>query len=241
MREWWGTMSRAFSEWGIEGKRIFDGRVGAIIIVDVLSFSTCVDIAVARGASVHPFAYGNHNVAEEFAMSLGAEIAGPRGNSGYRYSLSPGSLSTIAAGARLVLPSPNGSAISATPRSAHVLAGCLRNVSAVAKKATALSEGRSIAVIPAGERWADGSLRPAIEDLLGAGAILHALGLPCSPEAEVARLAFLGIRGCLAELVRGSVSGEELIRRGYPGDVDAAIEYDVSAVAPLLLNGAYSN
>jgi len=76
---------------------------------------------------------------------------------------------------------------------------------------------------------------------LGAGAILHALGLPCSPEAEVARLAFLGIRGCLAELVRGSVSGEELIRRGYPGDVDAAIEYDVSAVAPLLLNGAYSN
>jgi 2-phosphosulfolactate phosphatase len=234
-------MSTAFSEWGIEGARIFDGRVGATIIVDVLSFSTCVDIAVARGASVHPFAYGNHNVAEEFAISLGAEIAGPRGNSGYRYSLSPGSLSTIAAGARLVLPSPNGSAISATPRSAHVLAGCLRNVSAVAKKATALSAGRSIAVIPAGERWTDGSLRPAIEDLLGAGAILHALGLPCSPEAEVVRLAFLGARGCLAELVRGSVSGEELIRRGYPGDVDVAIEYDVSAVAPLLLNGAYSN
>ena len=93
----------------------------------------------------------------------------------------------------------------------------------------------------AGERWADGSLRPAIEDMIGAGAVLHALGLPCSPEAEVARQAFLGSRNRLAELVRGSVSGRELIGRGYPADVDAAIECNVSSAAPLLLNGAYSN
>lgn len=35
--------------------------------------------------------------------------------------------------------------------------------------------GRTVAVIPAGERWADGSLRPAIEDLLGAGAFIREL------------------------------------------------------------------
>lgn len=234
-------MGMAFCEWGIEGARVFDGHVGVLIIVDVLSFSTCVDIAAARGASVYPFPYGDHDAAEEFASSIDAEIAGPRGKVGYRFSLSPGSLSTVAAGTRLVLPSPNGSAISAAPRSAHVLAGCLRNANAVAKKAANLSEGRSIAVIPAGERWADGSLRPAIEDMIGAGAVLHALGLPCSPEAEVARQAFLGCRNRLAELVRGSVSGRELIGRGYPADVDAAIECNVSSAAPLLLNGAYSN
>lgn len=231
----------AFSEWGIEGARLFDGRVGAIVIVDVLSFCTCVDIAVARGAVVYPFADGQHGAAKDFAISLGAEIAGPRGDAAYRYSLSPASLSTIAAGTKLVLPSPNGSAISATPRSTHVLAGCLRNAGAVAKRAIALSDGRPIAVIPAGERWPDGRLRPAIEDLIGAGAILHSLGLPCSPEAEVARQAFLGCRHRLADLVRDNASGAELVGRGYPDDVDMAIEYDVSAAAPVLHNGAYSN
>jgi 2-phosphosulfolactate phosphatase len=234
-------MPTAFSEWGIEGARLFDGRVGAIVIVDVLSFCTCVDVAVARGVTVHPFADGNHDAAKDFAVSLGAEIAGPRGDASYRYSLSPASLSTIAAGTKLVLPSPNGSAMSATPRSAYVLAGCLRNAGAVAKHAIALAGGRPVAVIPAGERWPDGRLRPAIEDQIGAGAILHSLGLPCSPEAEVARQAFLGCRHRLADLVRGSVSGAELIGRGYAGDVDMAIEYDVSAAAPLLQNGAYSN
>ena len=46
---------------------------------------------------------------------------------------------------------------------------------------------KALHVIPAGELWPDGGLRPAIEDLLGAGAIIHHLDLPCSPEAQVVR------------------------------------------------------
>jgi 2-phosphosulfolactate phosphatase len=233
-------MTTAFSEWGPQGARKYDGRVGALVIVDVLSFSTCVDIAVARGALVYPFRYGDAGAAARTAKTLGAEVAGPRGSAGHRFSLSPASLLAIEPGTKLVLPSPNGSAISAGARSTPVLAGCLRNARAVAERARAMACGAGVAVIPAGERWPDDSLRPAIEDLIGAGAVLDALGLRCSPEAEVARQAFRSVRPSLAELVRGCVSGQELIARGHPGDVDAAIALNVSDAAPLLADGAYS-
>ena len=88
-------------------------------------------------------------------------------------------------------------------------------------------------VVPAGEQWPDGSLRPAIEDLLGAGAIIHHLALPCSPEAQVARDAFRGAGGHVGRLIRASVSGRELIERGFAGDVDIAVEQEVSHCAPL--------
>jgi 2-phosphosulfolactate phosphatase len=232
-------MSIAVSEWGPEGACTFDGRVGAIVIVDILSFSTCVDIAVARGAIVYPFAYRDRGAATQMAMRIGAQVAGPRGSSEYRFSLSPTSLSAIEAGTKLVLPSPNGSAISAAARTVPVLAGCLRNARAVAKRAAVLARGAAVAIIPAGEHWPDGSLRPAIEDLIGAGAIIEELGLPCSPEAEVARGAFRSARHSLAELLRGCVSGQELIARGFPRDVETAIELNTSVAAPLLLDSAY--
>jgi 2-phosphosulfolactate phosphatase len=233
-------MSSVVSEWGPEGARKFDANVGAIVIVDVLSFCTCVDVAVARGAIVYPFGLHDHGAAIEAARVLGAEVAGPRGSSDYPFSLSPASLASITTGTKLVLPSPNGSAISAVARSVPVLAGCLRNARAVAKKAIYVAQGGSIAVIRAGERWPDGGLRPAIEDLIGAGAIVDELGLPCSPEAEIAKQAFRSARPFLAGLVRECVSGRELIDHGFPQDVEAAIKFNTSAAAPLLINGAYT-
>jgi 2-phosphosulfolactate phosphatase len=233
-------MSIAVSEWGPEGARKFGESAGAIVIVDVLSFSTCVDIAVSRGATVYPFANGDRRAAARMARTIGAELAGPRGSLKHRFSLSPSSLLEIEAGTKLVLPSPNGSAISAMTRTVPVLAGCLRNARAVARKAASIARGSPVAVIPAGERWPDGSLRPAIEDLIGAGAIIEELGLPCSPEAEIARQAFRSARPELADLLRGCASGRELIDRGYPHDVEAAIELNVSTTAPLLVDGAYT-
>lgn len=232
-------MSSAVCEWGPEGARKFDGSVGAIVIVDVLSFSTCIDIAVSRGASVYPFHYRDLTAAMEAARVLGAEVAGPRGSAKYRFSLSPASLASIAPDTKLVLPSPNGSAISAAARSVPVLTGCLRNARAVAKRTIDVAEGRSIAVIPAGERWPDGGLRPAIEDWIGAGAIIDELGLPCSPEAEVARQAYRSARSNLASLLRECESGRELLDCGFHEDVEAAVALNVSSTAPILANGAY--
>ena len=133
-------MSLAVCEWGPEGARKFDGTVGAIVIVDVLSFSTCIDIAVSRGASVYPFHYRDPAEATEAARVLGAEVAGPRGSANYRLSLSPASLASIGPDTRLALPSPNGSAISAAARTVPVLTGCLRNARAVAKQAIEIAE-----------------------------------------------------------------------------------------------------
>ena len=42
-------------EWGEHGLRHLAARSDAVVIVDVLSFSTSVDIALSREAVVHPY------------------------------------------------------------------------------------------------------------------------------------------------------------------------------------------
>src|SRR3546814_14704136 len=78
-------------------------------------------------------------------------------------------------------------------RDRTAFAGSLRNASAVAaaaQDAAAESIRKRIAVIAAGEHWPGGNLRPAIEDLLGAGAIIERLQGRPSPEARAARAAY---------------------------------------------------
>ncbi len=235
-------MAEALCEWGLAGVAALHPHVGALVIVDVLSFSTAVDIAVSRGASIHPYPFDDPRGAEAAAARSGAVLASRRSaNAGF--SLSPASLLAIPPGTALMLPSPNGSrlsfAASHAPGRVAVLAGSLRNAAAVARAALLLAEGRAVGVIAAGERWPDGSLRPAIEDWLGAGAILDRLGSTCSAEAEVARDAYRAAGDGVARLIRLSVSGRELVDRGFAGDVDLAVEEDVSATAPVLRDGVY--
>ena len=233
-------MPTAHCEWGLNGVLSLRERVKVVVIVDVLSFSTAVDIAVARGAQIVPFPLGSGEAAEIAARATGAVLASPK-RSGEQYSLSPASLGTIPAGTKLLLPSPNGSRLSLNGGAATVFAGCLRNAASVAAAALRAADG-DIAVIPAGERWrSDDSLRPAIEDWLGAGAILDALNMPMTAEARVARDAFRSAKAMLGETIRDSLSGRELIERGFPDDVELAVQCDVSTVAPVLTGGAYRN
>ncbi len=166
-------------------------------------------------------------------------------------SLSPTDLLRLARGTRLVLPSPNGAALAlaaAEHGARHVLAGCLRNATAVATAAAALAGGGPIAVIAAGERWrgATGPLRPCVEDLLGAGAVLAALDPAasisrpgCSPEAAAARAAFVAARPRLVETLLACASGTELAARGWSDDVVTAAMHDATAVVPRLTTAGF--
>jgi 2-phosphosulfolactate phosphatase len=173
-----------------------------------------------------------------FASSIGAEIAGHRKEG--RYSLSPASLLNISVGTRLVLPSPNGAALSLSARDTPTLAGCFRNASTVAK--AAMKFGNRIAVIPAGERWQDdGSLRPSIEDLLGAGAIISCLSGKLSPEAQLASKAFVSLQNDLFNILLNCSSGKELQDIGYPEDIRLCSQINTDKCAPILINGAYQS
>jgi 2-phosphosulfolactate phosphatase len=232
-------MVSVVSEWGMAGVEALRQQVSVLVIVDVLSFSTAVDVAVSRGAVVYPFPYGEGDAAQVAANRVGAILAKPRRASGGQFSLSPVSLREVPEGTKLMLPSPNGSRLSLACEPTPVLTGCLRNAAAVAERARLIAGDGMVGVIPAGELWPDGGLRPAIEDLLGAGAIIHHLELPCSPEAQVARDAYRAARDVIAGLIRASVSGRQLADSGFPADVEMALEQNVSNRAPRLTQGAY--
>jgi 2-phosphosulfolactate phosphatase len=228
---------RARLEWGRTGVRILAGQADLVVIVDVLSFSTTVSVAVERGAMVIPRRLGDAT-AESDARSVGATLAN-RDRAGPGPTLSPSSVSVLRPGEQLVLPSPNGATCSilAAEAGALVVAGCLRNASAVGRFAAA--HGGATAVIAAGETWPDGGLRPAIEDLIGAGAILAALdSRSLSPEARVAVGAFRAAGSDLPGMLSASSSGRELTAAGFGPDVVIAGEVDATDLVPVLSDGA---
>jgi 2-phosphosulfolactate phosphatase len=105
----------------------------------------------------------------------------------------------------------------------------------------AQSGERPVGVIAAGERWPDGSMRPAVEDLWGAGAFLHELAgddpAGFSPEALTALGAYRAVAPRVGEALDSSVSGRELRNLGFEGDVGVAAELGASDVVPVLRDG----
>jgi 2-phosphosulfolactate phosphatase len=143
----------------------------------------------------------------------------------------------------------NGARVAAAASGSLVLLGCLRNAAAVADAVLAEQTRRatrtSIAVIACGERGAgeDPEVRFAVEDLLGAGAVIDALAAVgidhTSPEAAAACEGFRGLRGAVRHLLTASGSGQELIARGSRAEVVHAAELDAVAVVPVLRDGVF--
>lgn len=232
-------------EWGEQGIKNLAPHTDATVIVDVLSFTTCVDIALSRNAIILPYLWQAQSDGdtllslEDFAHREQAIIARKRSESAQGYSLSPSSLLTIPPETRLVLPSPNGSTLTLSAAAyGSTYAGCLRNAAALADHLN--QHHTSLTIIPSGERWQDGSLRPAIEDWLGAGAIIAGLSGRKSSEAQLAEAAF---RHCdnLSQLIHDSASGLELINRGFVQDIAASLQLNSSRVIAAFTDNYYHN
>jgi 2-phosphosulfolactate phosphatase len=233
-------------DWGLEGLHALAPLCDVIVVIDVLRFTSVVSAAIETGAVVIPFRWRDDR-ARAYADEHQAVLAGPSGDGGP--TPSPTDLLRLDRGTRVVLPSPNGSTISfaaAEHGVPFVLAGSLRNASATARRACSLAQGGGIGVIASGERWGDGSLRPASEDLIGAGAVLDALDPSAaasppwsSPEARAARAVFVDARATLAITLAQTASGRELIRRGRADDVATASELDATPLAAQLIDGEF--
>ncbi|MCU1474326.1 hypothetical protein [Amnibacterium sp.] len=89
-------------------------------------------------------------------------------------------------------------------------------------------------MLAAGERWPDGGLRPAIEDLLGAARVLAPL--PAAWLSAEARTA-AAVAGLAPAVVADGASARELHDRGYGDDVATALELDATSVVPELSDG----
>jgi 2-phosphosulfolactate phosphatase len=84
-------------EWSLAGVHALAAGSAAVIIVDVPSFSTAADIAVARGAAVSHYRWREPSAAE-LAAARGALLAGKRAAGGY--SRVPACLRAFTAGLR---------------------------------------------------------------------------------------------------------------------------------------------
>lgn len=235
-------------DWGPAGADAVAPGAAFVAVVDVLSFTTTLTVAVEQGISVLPYRWRDDS-AVAVARRHGAMLAVLRSQAGPgQVTLSPESIMRTDLEAakidRLVLPSPNGSAISARLADAGctVVGVCLRNAAAAAAWVGERAAGRPVGVVAAGERWPDGSLRPATEDLWGAGAFLARLAeldgtAGYSPEALTAVAAYRGVAERMATAMPESVSGRELRANGFAGDVTVAAAVGASPVVPVLRDG----
>ncbi|WP_336646672.1 2-phosphosulfolactate phosphatase [Microbacterium sp. USHLN186] len=174
----------------------------------------------------------------------------------------------LAAGQQVTLAdamrwSTNGAALvhaaAQADATAEVLVGGIRNAGAVARAVMTVQERRaartSVSVIAAGEVAAAGELRFAVEDQLGAGAVIAALsGLGIdhsSPEAAAAAESFRALRRGLRHMLIGSGSGRELVdgvastarmaADGIrPATTAEAAELDAIDAVPVLRDGRFA-
>jgi 2-phosphosulfolactate phosphatase len=217
-------------EWGMDGVEALAPHCTVLIVIDVLAFSTSIDMIVAQGGRI----------------TLRPSDGQPTG------LRRPSELKAVQAGTEILMSSPNGGRLcERAAQQTQVMTGCLRNANAVADKAIDLADRGPIGVIAAGEQWGvhpqsgqhQGTLRVAIEDYLGAGAIVSALLAegysPASPEAALAATTFRTAEPYLGELLGGCGSGLELGEKGLSEDIALAGQVNVSKATPHLVNGVF--
>lgn len=199
----------------------------AVAVFDVLRATTSMTAALSAGVSgIRIFARLDD------ARDAAGSFHGPKilcGESaclppeGFDLGNSPGAFERSKhAGRTMFMCTTNGTrALVATASASRVFAGAIVNASAVAKVLGAA--GRDVTLLCAGT---DGEV--AAEDLIGAGAVIAAMGganLVGEP-ANVAERLFAGNRDNLHAALADAAGGRNVIRAGLPEDVAFAAVLD---------------
>lgn len=234
---------RCRMEWGWRGAKTAVVRGDVLVVVDTLRFSTAATTCIQHGGLLYPC----RTPAEvmETAARVGAEAGGYRGEGPTRYGLSPQDYLSLQPGTRIAIPSPNGATCCRFGTACPALfVGTLVNAAATARAVQTLlaTSDLNVTILACGERWeeealeeaSDGRLRFAIEDYLGAGAILSGLSGAKSPEAQVCEGAFYGAAGQLADILWECSSGRELRDKGLGEDVKLAAHLNRYDAVPML-------
>jgi 2-phosphosulfolactate phosphatase len=252
-------------EWGRRGARAAAERADILVVVDILRFSTTAVTAVHHGVTLFPCHWDEDIVA--FARRVDAIPGGHRSGEDTRFTLSPLCYLDVPVGTRVALASPNGATCARYADAVPSLyVGALVNAQAVANRIDELlrESDHAVTVLACGERWTtpseDGELRFAVEDYLGAGAILyylnqchlnqcylnqhdvnmnHTIAPHLSPEATICAGAFQSLAtnaraGDLTSLLLECGSGRELQVRGAAADVRHAARLNLYNTVPVM-------
>lgn len=218
-----------------------DGR--AVVVFDVLRATTSMTAALAAGVQeirVFPDLEYARRAAQHHTATprilCGEERCLPP--PGFDLGNSPGAFNPQAHhGSVAFMSTTNGTrAIIAARGAAAVFVGALVNAGAVAR--ALLNSSLDVTLLCAGTNG-----RVAMEDLLGAGAVLDAIAFadpggvrPSGDVAHIARRLFRSARSDLRAALAETQGGRNVIEAGLPQDVDFAARLDaldvVGAVAP---------
>ncbi len=219
--------------WGQDGLAYYGAFFQSIVIVDVLSFCTTVDIAISKGCSIIPTKIENEDELLSLSQERKAVLAKKRNASGI--TLSPSSMQFLDPNQKILLPSPNGSTLIdiASHFGKPIFAGCLRNARILSEVLNS-KNFFPILFVAAGERYPNKTLRPSIEDYWGVGSILATLLGEKTIEAEYAIQSFIAASNNIKNNLINCESGRELVLLGFKHDVELAAEHNFSKKVSVL-------
>lgn len=216
-------------------------RQGAVVVFDVLRATTTMTAALAAGVR-EIFIFDSLDAARDAARGHGDDriLCGEKAclpPPGFDLGNSPGAFDAKVHGGKTVfMATTNGTRAMVAARSAKLLlAGAIVNASAVANRL--IAEGLDVTLLCAGTGG-----EPAMEDMIGAGAVLTALERQASIVlgSDVVRMAHSLFRDSeqdLKSVLTNCTGGQNVLAVGLERDIAFAARLDVQSVAGRVMDG----
>lgn len=199
----------------------------AVVVFDVLRATTTMAAALAAGVKeilVFPDVESVRDARSQYPGALACGEQSCLKPEGFDLGNSPGDLGPEHAGRTLLMATTNGTkAVLAARGGERIYVGALVNARAVAAKVRAAS--LPVTLLCAGLK---GTV--AMEDVIGAGALIAALGEEVELESDsaiMARVMFLVARDLLPQVLRSTAGGQNIIQASLEKDIDFAARMNI--------------